>query len=65
MCLVVLYVFVCLCVGKHGAMPHGWRSKGGLQELGPSFHCVGPEEEVSQLIRNEHSFHIFTVNAKA
>lgn len=56
MCLFILYVLVCLCVGKHGAMPHVWRSRGNLQELVLSFCCVGPGDR-SQFFRNEHTFH--------
>ena len=49
MCLFILYVLVCLCVGKHGAMPHVWRSRGNLQELVLSFDRVDPEN-ASQVI---------------
>lgn len=49
MCLLILYVLVCLYVGKHGAMPHVWRSKGNLQELVLSFRYVGPGDGKSAL----------------
>lgn len=49
MCLFILYVLVCLYVGKHGAMPHVWRSNGNLQELVLSFRCVGPGDGKSAL----------------